>query len=721
MNLPIDSTIDSIDTLQLKFWKNHYVAGLFINELRTLVLGGEAMKLTRSKAIATLRDLLWKHVIDERYSSEEAQSRICGIYFPVVLLAVENIGVLLKTAEKKGDEEAREWATVLLWIFANCNSTMHLRAWWTTEGEQYLLQLVSVFKFMIDSFNGPEDQPLREEAILQVLQLLDWFMDDFPEELNTENSKIYEAVAQLELHIVRSCKTENTFQAFLAQIRTFAIKFKKPLFRYLANYSMGTDLVFEVLNLCHTQTPKVITSATSILYLFLRCNSEEMGHFARMKLQSTLAISRLVKQEKCNYEELQNALEALAGFRDPANPQASWQAQVRELITRHSRIIRDCIRIAQITDAFNEHKSELLYKVSLEYVNSPELRITWLNNVATYHEKVGDIEEAAHCKVQVASLICEYLRDVMKPAVKGLPSDNAAFYRISPGLSGEKALSMIWVEGTVLSPDFSEDGLVKSLNEAVNLFIKNENYECALETLLVLMRYYLENKKYQNMTSASNLVSQYSERVFSANRTQSRIPPNFYRCGFYGEGFGEDNGKEFLYRENPTQRLADFTTALVTRYETQFGKENFELLKNKPIEELTLDPAKNYLQIINCEIFFEYDELNTRDLTYADRSFNVRRFVYETPYNPDGGKISEEVDKSWKRKYILTTAKPIPHILKRVEVIKKETKILKPIESAVDLIQTIVMRLKQALNCTPPNTKILQIILQGSILTRTFD
>ena len=46
-------------------------------------------------------------------------------------------------------------------------------------------------------------------------------------------------------------------------------------------------------------------------------------------------------------------------------------------------------------------------------------------------------------------------------------------------------------------------------------------------------------------------------------------------------------------------------------------------------------------------------------------------------------------------------------------------KILSPLESAIDVIQSIVVRLKQCLNCTPPNVKTLQIILQGAILTRT--
>lgn len=105
-----------------------------------------------------------------------------------------------------------------------------------------------------------------------------------------------------------------------------------------------------------------------------------------------------------------------------------------------------------------------------------------------------------------------------------------------------------------------------------------------------------------------------------------------------------------------------------------FGSGNFELLKNiVPIEEVQLDPKKNYLQIVAVDIYYDFDELNTRELSYTDRSFNARKFVYENPYSPDGGKISEDPAKSWKRKNILTTVKACPHMLKRIEVCKKET------------------------------------------------
>lgn len=216
-------------------------------------------------------------------------------------------------------------------------------------------------------------------------------------------------------------------------------------------------------------------------------------------------------------------------------------------------------------------------------------------------------------------------------------------------------------------------------------------------------------------------ISSNASNLYQVNRAQSRVPPNFYRVAFHGKGFEEDDGKEYIYRMNPDKRLADFTSELKERYVEKFGAENLEILQNKPIEEyehVDLN-KKNYLQIVACEIYYEYEEITTKDrLTYSDRSFDVKKFCFETPYNPGGGKPSEEVSKTWKRKIILCPAKSFPYLLSRVPVKKKEVKILKPIESAVDLLLTIVSRFKEALNCVPPNTKTVQIILQGSVLTQ---
>jgi hypothetical protein len=51
---------------------------------------------------------------------------------------------------------------------------------------------------------------------------------------------------------------------------------------------------------------------------------------------------------------------------------------------------------------------------------------------------------------------------------------------------------------------------------------------------------------------------------------------------------------------------------------------------------------------------------------------------------------------------------------------KTRTEIVEPIDSAIDLVKTRIDAIKKELGLIPPNTKTLQIVLQGSIMLRTF-
>lgn len=720
LNLPVYTPIDSLEVTPTKFWQQHYLAGLYLNELRNALLAGEESKITRSKAIARFRDLLWKHHLDDRYQNPESRARIAGMYFPLLMLLVEKVQMLIEKTQKD-EMERTEWCLCGLWIFRYMNRETQLRSWWRGESTENLVNTFQFLKYCLDTFQN--DEPMREEIIYLMAEVYDLFMDDLDEELKTDGSKVMEAFSLSMIHLLRVPKSEKLTLRLLQIVRTYVIKFKRPLFRYLASYTICGDLTFEVFHLCQSQPKRVMQNATSVLYLMLRTNNDEMGHFARMKLQSTSAVSRLVKSAGCNYDEIRNGLEAMALYKDGARA-TSWDNQIREFINRHARIIRDNIRSAATPPSFADKKAEIYYQISLEYVYSPDLRITWLSNLAQHHESGGSLLEAAICKVQIAALVAEYLTQVLalKQPVRGVPDDSAVFSHAFPTIKEEKSFSVIWLEGnTILSPSFSEDGFVKALNEAVDLFIRAEDYEGAAEVQLILANYFKENKRWEQLAPLGTQIATNSQRLYETNRMQSRVPPNFYRVAFFGKGFEEDDGKEYLYRVNPSMRLADFTAGLDERYIEKFGADCYERLGNKPIEEYEhVDlTKKNYLQIVNCEIYYEYEHLSSKDrLTYSDRSFDVKKFCFETPYSPGGGKPSEEVSKTWKRKIVLTPARTFPYLLTRVPIRKKDIKILKPIESAIDLLLGIVTRLKEALNCTPPNTKTVQIILQGSVLTQ---
>lgn len=66
-----------------------------------------------------------------------------------------------------------------------------------------------------------------------------------------------------------------------------------------------------------------------------------------------------------------------------------------------------------------------------------------------------------------------------------------------------------------------------------------------------------------------------------------------------------------------------------------------------------LDPKLAHIQVTYVKPYFDDQELTDRVTDY-ERSTNIRRFVFETPYT-QGGKARGAVEEQCKRKTILTS------------------------------------------------------------------
>lgn len=58
---------------------------------------------------------------------------------------------------------------------------------------------------------------------------------------------------------------------------------------------------------------------------------------------------------------------------------------------------------------FRSFSASFQIRIAKGYQNSPDLRLTWLQNMARKHSERGNHAEAAHCLVHSAALVAEYL------------------------------------------------------------------------------------------------------------------------------------------------------------------------------------------------------------------------------------------------------------------------------------------------------------------------
>ena len=92
-----------------------------------------------------------------------------------------------------------------------------------------------------------------------------------------------------------------------------------------------------------------------------------------------------------------------------ASKSKDFGEQVTILAQTLKQIIVDSAKM-QIHKDDLERMMDLKHKVSLSYAStSPDLRVTWLVNLATFHEGLKNYEEQAHCLITLASLISTYL------------------------------------------------------------------------------------------------------------------------------------------------------------------------------------------------------------------------------------------------------------------------------------------------------------------------
>ena len=88
---------------------------------------------------------------------------------------------------------------------------------------------------------------------------------------------------------------------------------------------------------------------------------------------------------------------------------------------------------------------------------------------------------------------------------------------------------------------------------------------------------------------------------------------------------------------------------------------------SKPVEVEKLNKKKAYIQITYVEPFFDPYEARKR-VTSFEKNFNIKEFIFSTPYTLDGNPHGELKDQ-YKRKTILETEKHFPYVKTRIEVI----------------------------------------------------
>ncbi|TSZ68955.1 Dedicator of cytokinesis protein 8 [Bagarius yarrelli] len=396
-------------------------------------------------------------------------------------------------------------------------------------------------------------------------------------------------------------------------------------------------------------------------------------NFARVKMQVTMSLSSLVgTSQNFNEEHLRRSLKTILTYaeEDLELRDSPFPEQVQDLVFNLHMILTDTVKMKEHQQD-PEMLLDLMYRIAKGYQNSPDLRLTWLQNMAGKHSERGNHAEAAHCLIHSAALVAEYLN--MLEDCRYLPIGCVSFQSISSNVLEESAVS-----DDILSPEeegicagkyFSEVGLVGLLEQAAASFNMAGMYEAINEVYKILCPIHEANRDFKKLASIHGKLQDAFNKIYNQE--------------FYSERFGDDV---------------------------------VEIIKDSnPVDKNKLDLNRAYLQITYVEPFFDTYELKER-ITYFDKNYNLRMFMYCTPFTLDG-RAHGDLHEQYKRKTILTTSHAFPYIKTRINVIQKEEIILVPIEVAIEDMQKKTQELAFATHQDPADSKMLQMVLQGCVGT----
>ncbi|KAM6963288.1 dedicator of cytokinesis protein 7 isoform 3-T3 [Aplochiton taeniatus] len=558
------------------------------------------------------------------------------------------------------------------------------------------------------------DGNLATEANLIILDTLEIVVQTVS--VTESKESILGGVLKVLLHSMACNQSALYLQHCFATQRALVSKFPELLFE--EETEQCADLCLRLLRNCSSSISTIRAHASASLYLLMRQNFEIGNNFARVKMQVTMSLSSLVgTSQNFNEEFLRRSLKTILTYaeEDLELRDTTFPDQVQDLVFNLHMILSDTVKMKEHQED-PEMLIDLMFRIAKGYQTSPDLRLTWLQNMAGKHSERTNHAEAAQCLVHSAALVAEYLS--MLEDRKYLPVGCVTFQNISSNVLEESAVSDDTVspdeEGICSGKYFTEVGLVGLLEQAAASFSMAGMYEAVNEVYKVLIPIHEANRDAKKLATIHGKLQEAFGKI--VHQLGKRMFGTYFRVGFYGSKFGDLDEQEFVYKEPAITKLAEISHRLEGFYGERFGEEQVEVIKDSnPVDKCKLDPNKAFVQITYVEPYFDTYEMKDR-ITYFDKNYNLRRFVYCTPFTLDG-RAHGDLHEQFKRKTILTTSHAFPYIKTRINIIHKEEIISMPIEVAIEDMQKKTQELAFATHQDPADAKMLQMVLQGSVGT----
>uniref|UniRef100_A0A8P4GQI4 Dedicator of cytokinesis 9b n=1 Tax=Dicentrarchus labrax TaxID=13489 RepID=A0A8P4GQI4_DICLA len=564
------------------------------------------------------------------------------------------------------------------------------------------------------------------EVCLTVLDTLSIFIMGFKTQLTSDlgHNPLMKKVFQVHLCFLQIPQSETALKQVFTSLRTFIYKFPCTFFDGRAD--MCASLCYEILKCCNSKLSSIRSDAAHLLYFLMKSNFDYTGRksFVRTHLQVVIAVSQLIADVigigGTRFQQSLSIINNCANS-DKNIKHTAFPSDVKDLTKRIRTVL-------MATEQMKEHENDpemlvdLQYSLAKSYTSTPELRKTWLDSMARIHNKNGDLSEygilVLTCDLSPVCLLppagSHVLRACRCPGM--FRQGCSAFRVITPNIDEEAAMME---DVGMQDVHFNEEVLMELLEECADGLWKAERYELIADVYRLIIPIYEQRRDFEKLTHLYDTLHRAYTKVMEVMHSGKRLLGTYFRVAFFGQlagqGFFEDeDGKEYIYKEPKFTPLSEISQRLLKLYSDKFGQENVKIIQDSGrVNPKDLDSKYAYIQVTHVTPYLDDKELEDRKTDF-EKSHNIRRFVFETPFTVSGKKQGG-VEEQCKRRTVLTTTHCFPYVKKRIAVMYQHQTDLSPIEVAIDEMSAKVGELRLLCSASEVDMIRLQLKLQGSI------
>ncbi|XP_040570903.1 dedicator of cytokinesis protein 3 isoform X3 [Lepeophtheirus salmonis] len=442
--------------------------------------------------------------------------------------------------------------------------------------------------------------------------------------------------------------------------------------------------------------PEIRRSTLPLFYDLLECEYHIKTNFRQVETELIDKLDILVSENKGDedYKQLFNTMDHLSNslMESLAQKNPIWRENGQSFVLSVTRLLE------RLLD----------YRNVIQGDENRDKRMSCTVNLLNFYQSEVNRHEM-------------YLRYIYKLHDLHIPADNYAEAGFTLKLHADQ---LAWSNRTLHSdlryPTQKEWQRKELLYlKILDYLDKGKQWEAAIPLTKELADFYERRiYDYQKLSGILKRQAQYFEKIISNSQEELRLDPEYYRVGFYGQGFPLFvRNKEFVYRGMECEKLGTFTQRLLTEY------PNAAVLTTNSIPESSiLESDSQYIQICCVKPISNYNNLSsdsTYDIPERIRKFhlvnNVDTFQYDRPFHKGQKSVDNEFKTLWIERTTLHIQKPLPGVLRWFEVDRSKTTELSPIQHACETIEIKNREIRHLMSPGSQINKNLTQSLQGVI------